>query len=261
MLHMLACHFSCWKVYDQSLATILCWQQKILKEKVRRPFIICTLQMVQKNTPVSNKWNTQNPSGNEVASCRLLMQRKRKHFHIALISQDNYVQYLLCKWETKKELNFTKRPKPSAYSTTQHIFNLFLFAMNIDEFPSLDFLLPYTGNTLQTKLLLGAFAGLVFGIMLILLSSLLIIRWRRGRRKRLSGVVGLAGPDGLTMSALSSSGCGALGGGDQTLNAGTTEQSFGGNVGYNESALRGGGHDGSVDSLDKNPDIIPSQGT
>lgn len=130
--------------------------------------------------------------------------------------------------------------------------------MNIDEFPSLDFLLPYTGNTLQTKLLLGAFAGLVFGIMLILLSSLLIIRWRRGRRKRLSGVVGLAGPDGLTMPALSSAGGGLGGGGDQTLSAGTTEQSFGG---YNESTLRGGGHGGSVDSLDKNPDIIPSQGT
>lgn len=133
--------------------------------------------------------------------------------------------------------------------------------MNIDEFPSLDFLLPYTGNTLQTKLLLGAFAGLVFGIMLILLSSLLIIRWRRGRRKRLSGVVGLAGPDGLTMPPLSSSGRGGGLGGDQTLSAGTTEQSFSGNGGgYNESMLRGGGHDGSVDSLDKNPDIIPSQG-
>lgn len=146
--------------------------------------------------------------------------------------------------------------------TKVHIFNRFLFAMNIDEFPSLDFLLPYTGNTLQTKLLLGAFAGLVFGIMLILLSSLLIIRWRRGRRKRLSGVVGLAGPDGITMPTLSTSGCGGgLSGGDQTLSAGTTEQSFGGNGGYNESALRGGGHDGSVDSLDKNPDIIPSQGT
>lgn len=168
----------------------------------------------------------------------------------------------------EKELNFTKKTVSCVAKwlilcdTTElkYIFLIFFFSpMNIDEFPSLDFLLPYTGNTLQTKLLLGAFAGLVFGIMLILLSSLLIIRWRRGRRKRLSGVTGLAVPDGLTMPPLSSAGGGL--GGDQTLNAGTTEQSFGGNNGgYNESTLRGGGHDGSVDSLDKNPDIIPSQG-
>lgn len=57
--------------------------------------------------------------------------------------------------------------------------------MNLDEFPSLDFLLPYTGNTtLQMKLIFGALVGLVAGIMLILISSLLIYRYRRKKRKQ-----------------------------------------------------------------------------
>lgn len=97
--------------------------------------------------------------------------------------------------------------------------------MNIDEFPSLDFLLPYTGNSLQTKLLLGAVAGLVFGILLILIASMVILRLKRKR-------VGNGVPDN-----------------GQTDTSGATEQSC-------EATLRGG-LSGSVDSLEKNPDIIP----
>lgn len=56
--------------------------------------------------------------------------------------------------------------------------------MNLDEFPSLDFLLPYTGNTtLQMKLIFGALTGLVAGIMLILIASVLVFRFRRKKRK------------------------------------------------------------------------------
>lgn len=141
-----------------------------------------------------------------------------------------------------------------------------------DEFPSLDFLLPYTGNTLQTKLLLGAFAGLVFGIMLILVSSLLIVRWRRSRRKRLAASSDVA-------SAVAS-GCGGSSSipnnnivdTGQTISTGNSvEQSFGGGGGglcsvggYGNTTLRTIGGTGvitgSTDSLDKNPDIIPAQG-
>lgn len=96
--------------------------------------------------------------------------------------------------------------------------------MNIDEFPSLDFLLPYTGNSLQTKLLLGAVAGLVFGILLILIASMVILRLKRKR-------VGDGVPD------------------NGQTDTSATEQSC-------EATLRGG-LSGSVDSLEKNPDIIP----
>lgn len=133
--------------------------------------------------------------------------------------------------------------------------------MNIDEFPSLDFLLPYTGNTLQTKLLLGALAGLVFGIMLILLSSILIIRVRRKRRKRSSAGIAASGGSVIDGGNTDGENLGIIGQDniETQTSAGTIQQSFGGGIG-GDLGIRAGGLAGSIDSLDKNPDIIPSQG-
>lgn len=63
-------------------------------------------------------------------------------------------------------------------------FNFFLFASHKDEFPSLDFLLLYTGNTLQMKLIFGALAGLCTGILLIVIVSLLLLRIRRTKKRQ-----------------------------------------------------------------------------
>lgn len=100
--------------------------------------------------------------------------------------------------------------------------------MNIDEFPSLDFLLPYTGNKLQTKLLLGAAGGLVFGIMLLFLAVGLVLRIRRNRRA-------------VRSSELSTSSSGIIGGG-----AGA---SGGGGGGGGGSGIGGAGIAGVGDGL------------
>ncbi|XP_037033009.1 nephrin-like isoform X2 [Bradysia coprophila] len=118
-----------------------------------------------------------------------------------------------------------KNAKGKSAETILHMYTLNGAEKHTDEFPSLDFLLPYTGNSLQTKLLLGAVAGLVFGILLILIASMVILRLKRKR-------VGNGAPDN-----------------GQTDTSGATEQSC-------EATLRGG-LSGSVDSLEKNPDIIP----
>lgn len=121
--------------------------------------------------------------------------------------------------------------------------------MNLDEFRSFDFLLPYTGNALQLKLIFGAVAGLVTGILLIVIISLLVIRVRRKKRQPVSlqdsGHVDMA-------TACGRSGGGGSGtesvGGQSTLALGG-EQNTDGNI--------SGVLSNSTDSLDKNPDIIP----
>lgn len=107
--------------------------------------------------------------------------------------------------------------------------------MNIDEFPSLDFLLPYTGNKLQTKLLLGGAAVLVFSIVLLFLAVVLVLRVRRNRRSARSTELSVGGG-----GSGSSSGCGGGGSGIAGVPAGD------GNGGLSSSSTVGGGGGGAL---------------
>lgn len=153
--------------------------------------------------------------------------------------------------------------------------------MNIDEFPSLDFLLPYTGNALQTKLLLGAAAGLVFGITLLLLSSVLVVRVRRNRRARCSAsddasstttVAAVASSaannhrhssDRATAAIIAAADCDA-----DLLALGSTNPPLLGNsdkcgsgFGVDTPKMRAfAANAEGIDGFDTNPDIIPMKG-
>lgn len=129
---------------------------------------------------------------------------------------------------------------------------MFLFLpMNLDEFPSLDFLLPYTGNALQMKLIIGALVGLVTGILLIVISSLLVIRVRR-KKKQSGNASSMA--DSMHADMTTGARSGTTNGNESSVGGLSTlalggEQSTDGNI--------SGVFSDSTDSLEKNPDVIP----
>lgn len=135
-------------------------------------------------------------------------------------------------------------------------FLLFFFCiifvlMNLDEFPSLDFLL--SGNTLQMKLIFGALAGLLAGILLIIISSLLVMRVRR--KKRQNSSVSMQSSMLVDTSTAGSRSCANGTGNDGGNAGGLNTLAVGGEL--NTNANVHGGMSESTDSLDKNPDIIP----
>lgn len=123
--------------------------------------------------------------------------------------------------------------------------------MNLDEFPSLDFLLPYTGNALQMKLIIGALVGLVTGILLIVISSLLVIRVRR-KKKQSGNATSMA--DSMHVDGTTGARSGTTNGNESSVGGLSTlalggEQCTDGNI--------SGVFSDSTDSLEKNPDVIP----
>lgn len=96
------------------------------------------------------------------------------------------------------------------------------------------------------KLLLGAIAGLVFGIMLILLSTILIVRFRRTKNHCTISATSESSQDGLNMDRYPYPSNSIVGTGCPTL-AGH----------YQHHVNRTINDTDSCDSLDKNPDIIP----
>lgn len=137
--------------------------------------------------------------------------------------------------------------------------------MKLDEFPSLDFLLPYTGNTLQVKLIFGALAGLCTGILLIVITSLLIIRIRRKKRQN-GNVSSMQGSMLVDTTTASTAGNRNITNGNGNEGVGGGVSNMGGIAGLNTLPVSGELNKGaningvltdSTDSLDKNPDIIP----
>lgn len=143
--------------------------------------------------------------------------------------------------------------------------SFFFNNMKLDEFPSLDFLLPYTGNTLQVKLIFGALAGLCTGILLIVITSLLIIRIRRKKRQN-GNVSSMQGSMLVDTTTASTAGNRNTTNGNGNEGVGGGVSNMGGIAGLNTLPVSGELNKGaningvlsaSTDSLDKNPDIIP----